>query len=40
MVVNNMSIYKVKFETDGDVSRFKVRFVAKGCNQRAGLDYT
>jgi hypothetical protein len=40
VVVNNMWTYKVKSETMGDVSRFKARFVAKGCNQRDGLDYT
>jgi hypothetical protein len=40
VVVNNMWIYKVKSNTLGDVSRFKARFVAKGCRQRAGLDYT
>ena len=40
MVVNNMWIFKVKSDTAGDVSRSKARFVAKGCSQRAGLDYT
>jgi hypothetical protein len=35
-----MWIYIVKFDTAGDVSRFKARFVAKGCSQRASLDYT
>jgi hypothetical protein len=40
MAFNNMWIFKVKLDTAGDVSRFKARFVAKGCNQRAGQDYT
>jgi hypothetical protein len=35
-----MWIYKVKSDTAGDVNRFKARFVAKGCSQRAGLDFT
>jgi hypothetical protein len=35
-----MWIFKAKSDTAGDVSRFKARFVAKGCSQRAGLDYT
>jgi hypothetical protein len=40
VVVNIMWIYKVKSDTAGDVSRCKARFVAKGCSQRTGLDYT
>jgi hypothetical protein len=40
VVVNNIWIYKVKSDTMGDVSRFKALFVAKGCRQRDGLDYT
>jgi hypothetical protein len=38
--VNIMWIYKVMSYTMGDVTGFKARFVAKGCSQRAGLDYT
>jgi hypothetical protein len=40
MVVNNMWIYKAKSDTMGDVLRFTACFVAKGCSQRASLDYT
>jgi hypothetical protein len=40
VVVNNMWIYKVKSDTVGDVFRFKAGFVAKGCSQRASLEYT
>jgi hypothetical protein len=39
-VVTHMWIFKIKSNTMGEVSRFKARFVAKGCSQRAGLDNT
>jgi hypothetical protein len=39
VVVNIIWIYKAESDTIGDVSRFKARFVAKGCSQRVGLDY-
>jgi hypothetical protein len=35
-----MWIFKIKSDTEGVVSRFEARFVAKGCSQRAGQDYT
>jgi hypothetical protein len=40
VVVNIMWIYKIESDTLSDVSRFKAWFVAKGCSQRVGLDYT
>jgi hypothetical protein len=32
-------VYKVKLKSDGTLERYKVRLVAKGYNQREGLDY-
>ena len=32
-------VYKVKFNHDGNVERFKVRLVAKGYTQKEGLDF-
>jgi hypothetical protein len=40
VVVNNMWTYMVKSDTEGDVPPFKARFVAKGCSQRAGINYS
>jgi hypothetical protein len=39
-IVNSMWIYKITSDTKAEVYRFKARFVAKGCSQPAGLDYT
>jgi hypothetical protein len=33
-------VYKIKYNPDGTVERYKAQLVAKGYNQQEGLDYT
>ena len=33
-------VYKLKLHSDGTIARYKVRLVAKGFHQQAGVDYS
>lgn len=39
MVVGSRWIYKIKDAADGNVEKYKARFVAKGYAQKEGIDY-
>lgn len=38
-VLQTKWVYKIKRDTDGEVSRYKARLCVKGCAQKAGSDY-
>ena len=38
-VVTSRWLYKIKHAADGNIEKFKVRFVARGFSQIEGVDY-
>lgn len=39
LVVGLRCIYRIKYAVDGNIEKFKARFVAKGYSQKEGIDY-
>jgi histone deacetylase 1/2 len=38
-VISGKWVYRIKYNHDGTISRYKARWVVRGCSQQSGVDY-
>ncbi|GKF39161.1 retrovirus-related pol polyprotein from transposon RE1 [Tanacetum coccineum] len=38
-IIGSKWVYRIKYNSDGTIERYKARLVAQGCSQIPGLDY-
>jgi hypothetical protein len=38
-IISGKWVFRIKYNADGTISRYKARWVVRGCSQQSGVDY-